>query len=94
MTDDTKRALVKLPDGELFIIEYEAIWSANDRVIGTRITASAGPLAYRDLVGGGPATTREQYDQIDQWPDLTDDDVDWLQDLDQAGRLSYPIGVR
>ncbi|RJQ46856.1 MAG: hypothetical protein C4534_02080 [Gaiellales bacterium] len=92
---DTKRAIAQhQPDGETYIVEYCSVWE-DDNPIGTQITAAAGPINHGDLPSrpaDGP--TPELYDAIDDCPNLTDEDADWLQVEDEAGRLVYPIGAR
>jgi hypothetical protein len=97
--DETKRALVAhQPDGEHYVIEYVAIWNeTGDKPLGTQIIGAVGPLHYLDYnaAGEGPLMeSREQFNLIDQFAGLTDEDAGWLQAEEDAGRLTYPIGVR
>lgn len=94
-----KKALAQhTPDGELYIIAYQADWDGEGhKIVGTHIVAGAGPLHRRDLgIDGGPLEpSKELFNRIDQYELSRDDEeVDWLQDEDMAGRLAYPIGVR
>ena len=105
-TSDTQRALVHHVSGADYIIEYASVWD-DYRCIGSVIIAAAGPIGDRALFdsekraivlfGTGPnaaAARTAIYDRIDRWDGLTDDDADWLNTEDAAGRLSYPFGAR
>lgn len=94
-TTDTKRALAKHESGDLYIVEYASVWDG-ENCTGTKIIAAAGPVSYRALGNdGGPLEpSAELYDTIDRFDGLTSEDADWLQEEEDAGRLTSPIGAR
>jgi hypothetical protein len=92
---DSTRALVQhATSGDVYIIELCSVWE-DEQPVGTRIVASVGPIDPADLGVETPYTPISAlFDNITAALNLSDVDADWLQAEEDAGRLTYPIGVR
>ena len=95
---DLKRALAKHVSGDLYVVELASVWSRDGKCVGARVVAVAGPLHRRDLGIEGPLLpSAELFDRLDDWPlDYPEATVDaaWLQAEEEAGRVTYPVGMR
>lgn len=93
-TTDTSRALVRhAASGELYVTETASVWDG-EKCVGGKIILGVGPIAARDLGIEGPIQpSPELFDAIDD-VEMSDEDVDWLNTEDEAGRLLYVIGAR
>ena len=79
---DTKRTVAQhATSGERYVVEYCSLWQGGE-CIGSRIIAANGPIHHSDPV-----------DDLSDWDLVADDNVDWLNDEDEAGRLTYPNGA-
>lgn len=92
--NDTDRAIMRhLPDGETYIVEYASVWDDDDRCTGSTIIAAAGPIHYADLwANDGPTDPLPDAvrERVRNWDLTADENVDWLNEEEAAGRLSNP----
>jgi len=90
----TIRDLAHHVSGDEYIIEQCSLWE-DEQCVGVRTIAATGPIQRRDLpMGDDGQPSRETYDALDNWQDLTDEDAEWLQAEEDAGRINYPFGAR
>src|SRR5438132_10414625 len=103
---DFQRALaMHQPSGELYLVEYCSLWTTEDvelatggtyrdqNIVGTRIFAACGPIVRRDLLGDDEqlVSSVALFDRIRHWEgNFTDENAEWLQAEEDAGRLDYP----
>ena len=92
--DDTGRTIARLDDGDIYAVELASVWEG-DRCVGTVIIASSGPLHCSEVglkswaeMGSHPSTVFHSLRNMELW----DDDVDWLQEQESFGSLTYPLG--
>lgn len=91
---DSKRALAHHVSGDEYVVTLASVWDGAE-CVGSRIVAVTGPVSRRDLGIAEDATDAAVLDAVaaaDVNPD--DEDGEWLAAEEDAGRVSYPYGVR
>jgi|SRR5262245_17175473 len=98
--EDTGYALAHHVSGDEYVVTLCSLWDG-EQCIGSRIIEVAGPVTRDEDLGtdGGPLEpSAALFDRVDElgrdWNDREPEDAEWLQAEEDAGRVTYPIGVR
>lgn len=95
--EDMQRELVQVnPSGDLYIADCCSLWD-EDHCVGSRFLLVCGPINRRDLGVDGPLDpTMDLHDAINaivKRDGMSNEDATWLQEQEDAGHTSYPVGV-